>query len=92
MNDPNIIELNVAAIAGVSDAYNLAKLFSLAIDGTLLSNGTLEQIIRPTLDNWQLDQVFLYPFVKGRGFFFDKHPLNRVSDFLKIVNVKKKAR
>nr|CRZ25768.1 BMA-LACT-6 [Brugia malayi] len=77
LNDPNIVELNMAAIGGVSDAYNLAKLFSLAIDGTLLSNQTLAQIIRPTITNWHLEQVFLYPFVKGRGFFFEKHPVNR---------------
>ncbi|VDN92715.1 unnamed protein product [Brugia pahangi] len=77
LNDPNIVELNMAAIGGVSDAYNLAKLFSLAIDGTLLSNQTLAQIIRPTITNWHLEQVFLYPIVKGRGFFFEKHPVNR---------------
>ncbi|KAM3726826.1 Beta-lactamase domain-containing protein [Dirofilaria immitis] len=76
LNDPNIIELNMPAITGVSDAFNLAKLFSLAIDGTLLSNRTLAQITQPTTVKWHLEQVFLYPFVKGRGFFFEKHPVN----------------
>ncbi|OZC05024.1 beta-lactamase [Onchocerca flexuosa] len=79
LNDPNIIELNMPAITGISDAFNLAKLFSLAIDGTLLTNRTLKQIIQPTIVNWHLEKVFLYPFVKGRGFFFEKHPLNRNS-------------
>ncbi|VBB30569.1 unnamed protein product, partial [Acanthocheilonema viteae] len=79
LNDPNIIELNMVATGGVSDAYNLAKLFSLAIDGTLLSNRTLAQVIQPTMTNWHLEQVFFYPFVKGRGFFFEKHPINRNS-------------
>uniref|UniRef100_A0A8R1TUB8 Beta-lactamase domain-containing protein n=1 Tax=Onchocerca volvulus TaxID=6282 RepID=A0A8R1TUB8_ONCVO len=79
LNDPNIIGLNIPAIAGISDAFNLAKLFSLAIDGTLLTNRTLTQVIQPTIVNWHLEQVFLYPFVKGRGFFFEKHPLNRNS-------------
>uniref|UniRef100_A0A0R3RS53 Beta-lactamase domain-containing protein n=1 Tax=Elaeophora elaphi TaxID=1147741 RepID=A0A0R3RS53_9BILA len=79
LNDPNIIELNMAAIGGVSDAYNLAKLFSLAINGTLLSNRTLAQITQPTMANWHFEQVFFYPFVKGRGFFFEKHPTNRNS-------------
>ncbi|CAG9538712.1 unnamed protein product [Cercopithifilaria johnstoni] len=79
LNDPDIIELNMAAIGGVSDAYNLAKLFSLAIDGTLLSNRTLAQVTQPTVTNWHLEQVLLYPFVKGRGFFFDKHPTNKNS-------------
>ncbi|VDK77281.1 unnamed protein product [Litomosoides sigmodontis] len=76
LNDPNIIELNMAAVGGVSDAYNLAKLFSLAIDGTLLSNRTLKHVTQPTMANWHLEQVFLYPFVKGWGFFFEKHPID----------------
>lgn len=78
----------MAAIGGVSDAYNLAKLFSLAIDGTLLNNRTLAQITQPTMANWHLEQVFLYPFVKGRGFFFEKHPINKVNDF--FFQVKRK--
>uniref|UniRef100_A0A915PKJ7 Beta-lactamase-related domain-containing protein n=1 Tax=Setaria digitata TaxID=48799 RepID=A0A915PKJ7_9BILA len=74
LNDPNIIELNMAGITGVSNAYNLAKLFSLAIDGTLLSNQTLAQITQPTITNWHMERVFLYPVVKGHGFFFENHP------------------
>ncbi|MCP9266308.1 Beta-lactamase domain-containing protein 2 [Dirofilaria immitis] len=89
LNDPNIIELNMPAITGVSDAFNLAKLFSLAIDGTLLSNRTLAQITQPTTVKWHLEQVFLYPFVKGRGFFFEKHPVNTPE---KEVTVEKKCK
>ncbi|VDM94998.1 unnamed protein product [Thelazia callipaeda] len=79
LNDPNVAELNVVAMTGISDAYNLAKLFSLAIDGTLLSNQTLALLTQPTLENWHIERIILYPFVKGRGFFFEKHPINKRS-------------
>uniref|UniRef100_A0A915BFA8 Secreted protein n=1 Tax=Parascaris univalens TaxID=6257 RepID=A0A915BFA8_PARUN len=31
-------------------------------------------IAQPTVANWHLEQVVLYPLVKGRGFFFEPHP------------------
>uniref|UniRef100_A0A183EJF8 PGG domain-containing protein n=1 Tax=Gongylonema pulchrum TaxID=637853 RepID=A0A183EJF8_9BILA len=74
LNDPDIIGLNMPAITGVGDAHSLAKLFSLATDGTLLSNRTLSQMKVPTIANWHIEQVLLYPIMKGRGFLFENHP------------------
>uniref|UniRef100_F1L324 Beta-lactamase domain-containing protein 2 n=2 Tax=Ascaris TaxID=6251 RepID=F1L324_ASCSU len=74
LNDPDVVSLNMGAVTGVGNADNFARLFSLALDGTLISNRTLQLIAQPTVANWHLEQVVLYPLVKGRGFFFEPHP------------------
>ncbi|VDL84228.1 unnamed protein product [Nippostrongylus brasiliensis] len=69
------MELPLGAVTGVSSAGDLSRLFSLVIDGTLLSNETLEKLSTPTLDSWHLEKVTLWPVRKGRGFFYEPNPL-----------------
>ncbi|VDM23822.1 unnamed protein product [Toxocara canis] len=59
LNDPYVISLNLGAVTGVGNAENFARLFSLALDGTLISNRTLQLIAHPTVDHWHLEQVGL---------------------------------
>ncbi|CAJ0602936.1 unnamed protein product [Cylicocyclus nassatus] len=75
VNDPDIISLPISALTGVSSAADLARLFSLAIDGTLFSNSTLEKISTPTVNNWHLERVAIWPIRKGYGFLYDPNPL-----------------
>uniref|UniRef100_A0A0K0DEX0 Beta-lactamase domain-containing protein n=1 Tax=Angiostrongylus cantonensis TaxID=6313 RepID=A0A0K0DEX0_ANGCA len=75
VNDPEVLALPLPALTGVASASDLSRLFSLAIDGSLLSNRTLETISSPTLDNWHLEKVTLWPIRKGHGFFYEKNPL-----------------
>lgn len=49
----------MGAVTGVGNADNFARLFSLALDGTLISNRTLQLIAQPTVANWHLEQVNL---------------------------------
>ncbi|VDD91566.1 unnamed protein product, partial [Enterobius vermicularis] len=75
LNDPKILSLNLPSVTGVANAENLARLFSMMLDGKLISNKTLSLISKPTMDGWHLEQVVLYPFVKGHGFFFAPRPI-----------------
>ncbi|VDM54206.1 unnamed protein product [Angiostrongylus costaricensis] len=75
VNDPEVLALALPALTGVASASDLSRLFSLAIDGSLLSNRTLKTISSPTLDNWYLEKVTLWPIRKGHGFFYEKNPL-----------------
>lgn len=62
VNDPDVVALNLAAAVGVADAESVARLFSLALDGTLLSNATLQLISKPTLSHWYIEQVKFFEF------------------------------
>jgi hypothetical protein len=73
-NDPQMQQLDLASVTGITNAQNFAKIFALAMDGTLISNSTLHQLSTPTLNYWHIEEVVLYPLVKGYGFFYDKHP------------------
>ncbi|KAJ1367287.1 hypothetical protein KIN20_028170 [Parelaphostrongylus tenuis] len=75
VNNPEVLELPMPALTGVSSAADLSRLFSLVIDGSLLSNRTLQTISSPTVDNWHLEKVTLWPIRKGHGFFYEKNPL-----------------
>ncbi|KAK6747124.1 hypothetical protein RB195_000383 [Necator americanus] len=75
VNDPDILALPIPAVTGVASAADLSKLFSLTIDGTLIKNTTLERISTPTVDNWHLEKVALWPIRKGHGFFYEINPL-----------------
>ncbi|KJH52806.1 beta-lactamase [Dictyocaulus viviparus] len=75
VNNPELLALPMPAVTGVSSAADLSRLFSLAIDGTLLSNQTLNTISSPTLNSWHLEKVTLWPIRKGHGFFYDRNPL-----------------
>ncbi|PIO68614.1 beta-lactamase [Teladorsagia circumcincta] len=79
VNDPEVLALPMPAVTGVSSAPDLSRLFSLALDGTILSNGTLETISYPTLDSWHLEKVTLWPVRKGYGFFYERNPIVPVS-------------
>ncbi|KAK6023095.1 beta-lactamase, partial [Ostertagia ostertagi] len=75
VNDPEVLALPMPAVTGVSSAPDLSRLFALALDGTILSNGTLETISSPTLDSWHLEKVTLWPVRKGYGFFYERNPI-----------------
>ncbi|CEF70754.1 Beta-lactamase-related domain and Beta-lactamase/transpeptidase-like domain-containing protein [Strongyloides ratti] len=70
-NDPKILSIPNGAITGITNSYNLGKLFNLFINGKIVSNRTLSQITEPTLTNWHLERTTLWPVYKGRGFFWD---------------------
>ncbi|CAJ0575806.1 unnamed protein product, partial [Mesorhabditis spiculigera] len=74
LNDPEVLKLNLPAVTGVGTADALARLFSLAIDGTLLSKSTLEQLAHPTVDDWHFERTVVWPVMKGHGFFYEPHP------------------
>lgn len=57
LNDPKILSLNLPSVTGVANAENLARLFSMMLDGKLISNKTLSLISKPTMDGWHLEQV-----------------------------------
>ncbi|KAK6035937.1 hypothetical protein COOONC_26558 [Cooperia oncophora] len=75
VNDPEVLALPMPAVTGVASAPDLSRLFSLALDGSILSNRTLEMISSPTLDSWHLEKVTLWPVRKGYGFFYERNPL-----------------
>ncbi|EYB84638.1 hypothetical protein Y032_0313g2202 [Ancylostoma ceylanicum] len=75
VNDPDILSLSMPAVTGVANAADLSRLFSLALDGTLIRNSTLERISTPTLDDWHLERVALWPIRKGHGFFYERNPI-----------------
>ncbi|GMT23811.1 hypothetical protein PFISCL1PPCAC_15108, partial [Pristionchus fissidentatus] len=74
LNDPDIASLPLSAVTGVGTAHDTARLFSLLLQGKIISNSTLSRLHRPTLDTWHIEQVVLYPVMKGHGFFYDPHP------------------
>ncbi|KAI1726469.1 beta-lactamase domain-containing protein [Ditylenchus destructor] len=74
-NDPFIQRLPMGSLMGISNARELAKLFSSVLDGKFFhQNSTLEALFRPIVNDWHLEQTVLYPLIKGRGFIFDPHP------------------
>ncbi|CAD6193583.1 unnamed protein product [Caenorhabditis auriculariae] len=75
LNDPDVVSLPLPAVTGVSSADDLARLFSLAIHGEILSNMTLTTLAEPTLNSWHLEKVTIWPVMKGHGFFYERHPL-----------------
>jgi hypothetical protein len=86
INDQNIVfnsyeiqRLKLGSANGLSGARDLAKLFSLFIKGNIVSQPTLEQMSKPVVDTWHIEQTVLYPIMKGYGFFFETHPTKSVS-------------
>ncbi|GMR47328.1 hypothetical protein PMAYCL1PPCAC_17523, partial [Pristionchus mayeri] len=74
LNDPDVAGLPLSAVTGVGTAHDTARLFSLLLQGQIISNSTLSGLHRPTLDTWHIEQVVLYPVMKGHGFMYDPHP------------------
>lgn len=85
LNNPDIVGLNMAAVTGVGNAKDLATLFSLAINGTLLSNKTLALITQPTLTNWHLEQVCFFFIFKA----FDMRELHSTPGSAKHLKLSK---
>uniref|UniRef100_A0AC34F071 Beta-lactamase-related domain-containing protein n=1 Tax=Panagrolaimus sp. ES5 TaxID=591445 RepID=A0AC34F071_9BILA len=73
-NDPAIQELSIGSATGVSNAYNLARLFSFVTEGKMLSSKMLSKISRPSLETWHIEKTVIYPVMKGHGFFYEYHP------------------
>uniref|UniRef100_A0A0N4ZCS7 Beta-lactamase domain-containing protein n=1 Tax=Parastrongyloides trichosuri TaxID=131310 RepID=A0A0N4ZCS7_PARTI len=75
-NNRKVLSVANGAISGITNSYNLAKLFNLFISGKIVGNETLNQIKEPTLTHWHLEKTTLWPVYKGRGFFWDKSPVD----------------
>jgi len=73
-NSYEIQKLKLGSANGLSGARDLAKLFSIFIDGSIVSSSTVDQMSKPVVDSWHLEQVVLYPIMKGFGFFYEYHP------------------
>uniref|UniRef100_A0A914Z0K1 Beta-lactamase-related domain-containing protein n=1 Tax=Panagrolaimus superbus TaxID=310955 RepID=A0A914Z0K1_9BILA len=73
-NDPAIQELSIGSATGVSNAYNLARLFSFVTEGKILSPKMLSKVSRPSLETWHIEKTVIYPVMKGHGFFYEYHP------------------
>lgn len=78
-NSYSIQRLKLGAVNGLSNAHDLARLFSLFINGSMVSTEILDQMRRPILDSWHLEQTVLYPIMKGFGFFYEAHPTKPAS-------------
>jgi hypothetical protein len=74
-NSYEIQRLKLGAINGLSGAHDLARLFSLFLNGTIVSSRTLNQMTRPTIEDWHIERTVLYPIMKGFGFFYETHPI-----------------
>lgn len=77
-NSYPIQQLKLGAVNGLSNAHELARLFSLFINGSMVSPEILDQMRRPVVDDWHLEQTVLYPIMKGFGFFYEAHPTRPV--------------
>lgn len=84
-NDPKVLELSIGSATGVSNAYNLAKLFALTLEGKIISKNTVNEISKPTIESWHYEKTVVYPIMKGHGFFYDYHPQITVSNFIILI-------
>ncbi|PIO55485.1 hypothetical protein TELCIR_23128, partial [Teladorsagia circumcincta] len=67
-NSHNKEALEVAAAMGFGNARSLASLFSLLVNGRIVSDRTLELLKRPVIN--ATDHVLNSNTVKGHGFFY----------------------
>ncbi|CAD5219204.1 unnamed protein product [Bursaphelenchus okinawaensis] len=74
MNKLEIQKLGLGATNGLGTAHDVARLFSIFLNGSLVNSALVEQMTRPTLSDWHWEKTVLYPIMKGYGFFYDYHP------------------
>ncbi|KAK6048725.1 hypothetical protein COOONC_13770 [Cooperia oncophora] len=67
-NDPEQHAMEQAAALGIGNARSLASIFSLLVNGRLVSERTLEYLERPVLN--ETDYILNVNTVKGHGFFY----------------------
>ncbi|KAK6103667.1 Beta-lactamase family protein [Brugia pahangi] len=72
-NDPDLHRMEQAAALGITKAKDLAKLFSLFLQGKIVSNNLLDLFKTPEISHG-LDEVVLAPLPKGYGFMYERHP------------------
>uniref|UniRef100_A0A0N5ANA1 Beta-lactamase domain-containing protein n=1 Tax=Syphacia muris TaxID=451379 RepID=A0A0N5ANA1_9BILA len=75
-NDPEIHRMEQVAALGITKARDFGKLFSIFLQGKIISNKTLSMYRYPQIST-DLDQVILAPMAKGYGFYYEKHPYKR---------------
>uniref|UniRef100_A0A7E4ZWW2 Beta-lactamase domain-containing protein n=1 Tax=Panagrellus redivivus TaxID=6233 RepID=A0A7E4ZWW2_PANRE len=73
-NNPEYQQLNLGSATGVSNAHDVAQLFSKVINNEILNASLVEELSRPSLNSWHIEKTVLYPIMKGHGFFYDPHP------------------
>lgn len=66
-----------AAALGITKANDLAKLFSLFLEGKIVSHDLLNLFKAPEISHG-LDEVVLAPLPKGYGFMYERHPFKPV--------------
>ncbi|KHJ81192.1 hypothetical protein OESDEN_19122 [Oesophagostomum dentatum] len=74
----------VAAL-GITKARDLARLFSLMLDGKFFSKKLLERFKTPQI-NSGLDEIVMTPLPKGYGFLYERHPTSGVSSYITVAS------
>ncbi|VDK72772.1 unnamed protein product [Gongylonema pulchrum] len=68
------------AALGITKARDLARLFSLFLQGRIVSSCLLDLYRTPEVAHG-LDEVILAPLPKGYGFMYERHPYKPVCFF-----------
>ncbi|KAI6186264.1 Beta-lactamase domain-containing protein [Aphelenchoides besseyi] len=76
LNNPEIFALEQVAALGITKARELAKLFSLVIDGKVVSSEIVEMFKQPQIVD-EIDAAVRAPLTKGHGFMYEKHPIDK---------------
>jgi hypothetical protein len=74
LNNPEIQAIEQPAALGITKARDLAKLFSLKLDGKLISSDIVDQFAKPQFK--QIDFAIKAPIAKGYGFMYESHPMD----------------
>ncbi|EFP03936.1 CRE-LACT-6 protein [Caenorhabditis remanei] len=75
LNDPEIVSLNLPAVTAVANVRDVSRLLSMIVEKEIISNTTVRELSKPTLNSWHFEKVTIWPVIKGHGFFYEKHPL-----------------
>lgn len=81
-NKIEVQRLKLGAANGIGTADDVARLFSVFLNGSIVDKSVVEKMSKPTLETWHWEQTVLYPLMKGHGFFYDYHPHISVSHFM----------
>ncbi|MCP9261704.1 Beta-lactamase domain-containing protein 2 [Dirofilaria immitis] len=72
-NDPDLHHMEQAAALGITKAKDLAKLFSLFLQGKIVSSSLLDLFKTPQISHG-FDEVIYTPLATGHGFMYERHP------------------
>ena len=69
-NNPEVHFLEQAGALGITKARDLAKLFSLMIQGDLISKDLVKRFYEPLIK----EKNVAFNYGKGHGFMYEPHP------------------